>query len=190
MAESSTTKQALAGAMKALLAERPFRKVSVGDICEVCGMSRKSFYYHFKDKYDLLNWIFQTEFVSRMQPVDSHNGWQLLHELCNYFYENRAFYRRAFEVRGQNSFFSYFWEFMNTILTGEMKRIFSQDSNIAFYTAFYVDAFGCAVWNWLRQKNPMPADQFCTLLQNCIMGVSATARRRLEPEPEKGDADR
>ena len=72
MAESGTTKQALAEAMKTLLIQRPFRKVSVGDICEVCGMSRKSFYYHFKDKYDLLNWIFQTEFVARMQPVDSH----------------------------------------------------------------------------------------------------------------------
>ena len=24
-------------------------------------MNRKSFYYHFKDKYDLVNWIFDTE---------------------------------------------------------------------------------------------------------------------------------
>ena len=39
--------------MKALMEERPFAKISVGDICERCGMNRKSFYYHFKDKYDL-----------------------------------------------------------------------------------------------------------------------------------------
>ena len=55
MADSNITKRALAAALKSLLAERPFAKVSVREICEACGMSRKSFYYHFKDKYELLN---------------------------------------------------------------------------------------------------------------------------------------
>ena len=64
MADSNITKRALAAALKSLLAERPFAKVSVREICEACGMSRKSFYYHFKDKYELLNWIFETEFVA------------------------------------------------------------------------------------------------------------------------------
>ena len=49
MADSNITKRALATALKDLLADRPFSKISVGDICEACGMSRKSFYYHFQD---------------------------------------------------------------------------------------------------------------------------------------------
>lgn len=69
MADSNITKRALAAALKSLLAERPFAKVSVREICEACGMSRKSFYYHFKDKYELLNWIFETEFVARVQQT-------------------------------------------------------------------------------------------------------------------------
>lgn len=44
--------------MKKLMEKKPFSKISVGDICEDCGMNRKSFYYHFRDKYDLVNWIF------------------------------------------------------------------------------------------------------------------------------------
>ena len=44
--------------MKKLMKEKPFAKISVIDICEGCGMNRKSFYYHFKDKYDLVNWNF------------------------------------------------------------------------------------------------------------------------------------
>lgn len=70
MADSNITKQALAGALKELIEEQSFEKISVSDICEGCGMNRKSFYYHFKDKYDLVNWIFDTEFVELNQNYD------------------------------------------------------------------------------------------------------------------------
>ena len=52
MADSNITKNALAVSMKKLMEKKPFSKISVGDICEDCGMNRKSFYYHFRDKYD------------------------------------------------------------------------------------------------------------------------------------------
>ena len=64
MADSNITKRALAGALRELMAEMPFEKINVGQICERCHMNRKSFYYHFKDKYDLVNWIFDTEILS------------------------------------------------------------------------------------------------------------------------------
>lgn len=67
MADSNITKHALANAMKALLEEQSFDKISVSDICERCGMNRKSFYYHFRDKHDLVNWIFDTEFIELNQ---------------------------------------------------------------------------------------------------------------------------
>ena len=54
MPDSNITKKALAMAMKELMEQIPFSKISVSDICEKCGMNRKSFYYHFKDIYDLL----------------------------------------------------------------------------------------------------------------------------------------
>ena len=138
MADSNITKRALAAALKSLLAERPFAKVSVREICEACGMSRKSFYYHFKDKYELLNWIFETEFVARVQQTQGErNAWELLNDLCCYFYDNRDFYRRAFAVQGQNSFRDYFREVIGLMLQSEMERIFGQEENIAFYTGFY-----------------------------------------------------
>ena len=63
MADSNMTKKALASALKELMKTVPFSKISVGDICNMCEMNRKSFYYHFKDKYDLINWIYTSEFV-------------------------------------------------------------------------------------------------------------------------------
>jgi len=63
LADSNITKRALAASLKELLLEEPFDKISVAQICERCDMNRKSFYYHFKDKYDLVNWIYDTEFI-------------------------------------------------------------------------------------------------------------------------------
>ena len=82
MAYSGVTKTVMAEAMKDLMREIPFAKISVGDICARCGMNRKTFYYHFKDKYDLVNWIFQTEFLEMMIGKKYTSGWQLLSDIC------------------------------------------------------------------------------------------------------------
>ena len=36
------------------------------DIADGCGLTRQAFYYHFKDKYDLMNWIYYTEIARFM----------------------------------------------------------------------------------------------------------------------------
>ena len=104
MADSNITKRALAQAMKGLMAKQPFAKISVGDICEACGMNRKSFYYHFRDKYDLVNWIFYSEFLASVQVAQCTNNWEFLESICRYFYSERSFYRNALRIEGQNSF--------------------------------------------------------------------------------------
>ena len=57
------TKRVLADSIRKLMEQRPLAKISVGDIVEECGLNRNSFYYHFKDKYDLVNWIFYTDVI-------------------------------------------------------------------------------------------------------------------------------
>ena len=66
MSDSNFTKNALAQSMKNLMRVRPFEKISVSDICVACGINRKSFYYHFRDKYDLVNCIFYVGFIGEM----------------------------------------------------------------------------------------------------------------------------
>lgn len=108
IADSNITKRALAAALKELMTERPFAKISVSDICEQCDMNRKSFYYHFKDKYDLVNWIYDTECIA-VARMDSYElRIELLLDFCKYFYENHKFYRNALQVRGKILFWSTF----------------------------------------------------------------------------------
>ena len=104
MPYSNATKQAFADALRKLLEQKPFAKISVSHICEECGMNRKSFYYHFKDKYDLVNWIFYVDFLTNMGGKNFENEWDVLVAVCNIFYQNKAFYQSALRIEGQNSF--------------------------------------------------------------------------------------
>ena len=56
---SKLTKRALAASLKKLLAQKPLSKITIADITEDCGMNRMTFYYHFQDIYDLIDWICQ-----------------------------------------------------------------------------------------------------------------------------------
>lgn len=119
MADSNITKRALASALRELMEEVPFDKIQVTHICERCNMNRKSFYYHFRDKYDLLNWIFDTEMISMIrdytgkEPLEQYV--EILREICNYLYKNRDFYRNALKIQGQNSFSDHFREYLRPL---------------------------------------------------------------------------
>ena len=53
---SQVTKRALEQSLKNLLMKKPLTKITVGDIADDCGINRMTFYYHFKDIYDLVEW--------------------------------------------------------------------------------------------------------------------------------------
>ena len=119
VAESGVTKKVLAYALKNLMETRPLNKITVGDICEACDMNRKSFYYHFQDKYDLVNWIFYTEFFDEFQ-VERTSSADALVRLCEFFEKNREFYRNALKQQGQNSFYEYLGEVITPVISSRL----------------------------------------------------------------------
>lgn len=58
MGRTEHTKHLLADSLRQLLEEKPFSSITVADIARNCGVSRHTFYYHFKDKQDLVLWIY------------------------------------------------------------------------------------------------------------------------------------
>ena len=58
---SNMTKRALAFSLKKLLAQSPLDKITVQNIVDDAEVSRKTFYYHFQDIYDLLEWALVDE---------------------------------------------------------------------------------------------------------------------------------
>ena len=172
MADSNITKKALAGALKELMDTKPFQKISVSDICERCQMNRKSFYYHFKDKYDLMNWIYDTEFIGVAKNKNYQSGWELAEDVCEYFYDNRDFYRKALRIDEQNCFSEHFRGIAVIILYNDLGKFFGEDDDLSFYVDFYADALVCAIKRWLVDKDCMPASKFVRLIKRCLMGIS------------------
>ncbi|MBQ2776405.1 MAG: TetR/AcrR family transcriptional regulator C-terminal domain-containing protein [Peptococcaceae bacterium] len=194
MADSNITKQALAEALKSLMAQQPFDKINVGQICEKCNMNRKSFYYHFKDKYDLVNWIFDVEFIALLQKVEQQNDelqnhWDLFEEFCADFYRDRIFYRAALQIKGQNSFSDHFREVLRPLLRTRLYTLIGQhvvgemqEQYLDFCVDTFTDAFLCGMERWIGEKDCMPPDKFVTMLRAIISGTAMTLVQELQNE--------
>ena len=184
MPNMSITKRALAQALKDLIREEPLSKISVGDICECCGMNRKSFYYHFKDKYDLVNWIFYTEFLEGLlKKRNAEDGWDETLRLCVYFAQNRAFYKRVLDVTGQNSFYEYFGEVLEVSLKETLDPFFVEGEHHEFYISLFAEAIRSVILRWVRSEDAMPPEEFVHLLHDATMGRGYRFLREEEHGP-------
>lgn len=183
MQEPNTTKQILAQSLKTLMGQRSFAKISVAGLCENCGMSRKSFYYHFRDKYDLVNWIFQVEFVQTIQDGAQLSSWEWFGQLCRYFYREREFYRRAIQIQGQNSFRDCFCETIAPAIEDMASDWMEDGRDKKFYTTFFGDAILTSVLRWLSSPQPEPPEEYLEHIHHVLV-VSA---RRLLEELEEPD---
>lgn len=172
MADSNITKRALAASLKELMVEQPFEKINVAQICERCNMNRKSFYYHFKDKYDLVNWIFDTEFIELLKhenlSADYTERWAFIEKINRYFYQNHSFYRKALQINGQNSFSDHFREYIRPLIAVRISKLFGEQQWDEFTLDFLSDAVVCAMERWLRTKECLPPEQFVEKLKALI----------------------
>ena len=72
---SQTTKRALEASLKKLLLQKPLNKITINDITEDCGVNRMTFYYHFKDIYDLVDWILVEDASKILEGRQSFETW-------------------------------------------------------------------------------------------------------------------
>lgn len=84
------TKRMLADALQEVMRRKQLDQITIADIIKTCGVSRKAFYYHFEDIYDLTNWALQEEWekMSNRSGTDLAGSLQLL---IDYFQNNRPF---------------------------------------------------------------------------------------------------
>ena len=175
MSEANVTKNALAASMKKLMRMRPFEKISVSDICNDCGINRKSFYYHFRDKYDLVNWIFYVGFIEELNLTSYDNGWQLMEDMCGYFYREKEFYRAALKIEGQNSFKDYLIDTVTSIAEFFMQDIMPHNDDDNFFISFVTDALLTSIVRWLSDgyDHEMDAQEFLSKIRNIIISLAS-----------------
>ena len=89
---ASSTKRALADALKQMMEVKPIAKITVKDLVEICNVNRQTFYYHFDDVYDLLEWVFEED-ANRVLPKEVvYEHWQQdVMIFFHYLYDNASF---------------------------------------------------------------------------------------------------
>ncbi len=86
------TKIWIADTMRRLMAQKPIDKIRVTEICQAAEIERPTFYYHFKDKYDLVAWIFFQD-AEGTNIIDTRSAAVGLNKMKL----DILFYRRAYE---------------------------------------------------------------------------------------------
>ena len=140
MSKSQKTKTKLAHALKILMLDMPFDKISVTKICDQAQVHRKTFYYHFKDKYDLVNWIYDSE-VAQFALLDEGSedpeaGLHYFQAICHYLYDNRTFYHKALQIEGQNSFLDHFYSLTRPLVRKRLAQLMGKSQIDDFTTDF------------------------------------------------------
>jgi probable dihydroxyacetone kinase regulator len=175
MSNSLITKNALVFSIKALMDVTPLSKISVQDIANHCGVSRKTFYYHFKDKFDLVNWIYSTEVKANIADCNDYEHWTIgANRTLNYLMMNKSFYINAFNTPGQNSFDEYFYQFCSEIVMNVINNL-SADMTISntdktFIADFYAHAFLGIAMQWIKHGMKKSPSELVEALQNVIEG--------------------
>ena len=124
MPRSNQTKQLLAQSLQELMATTPLEKISVNDIVDHANVGRNTFYYHFEDKYDLVNWYFQSGITRFLVELSAYSNWNaLLAALETYFLENKVFYCNALAYNGQNSLQQYMFDYLRSIFEQNAREL-------------------------------------------------------------------
>ncbi len=96
---SEITQIKLADALKSLMELKSFEKISVSDITNYCSVHRQTFYYHFADKYELLNWICRREIIEPLtEDFSLDNMYDKLSSMFTDMRAQKSFYQSALKI--------------------------------------------------------------------------------------------
>ncbi len=137
------TEHQFAETLKKMMATTPLEEISVISLSKKIGVSRKTFYYHFHDVYDLLTLVFLDEKVID-DPSWISSSKDLIAVIYNYYVKNALFIDAAINSAGKDLFEEFIFNFcyqviLNNLLPKipESKNITINDrKNIARYYSF------------------------------------------------------
>lgn len=180
---SQTTKRALAASLKTLLLQKPLNKITINDIAEDCGISRMTFYYHFKDIYDLVEWICVEDAAQALDGKKTYDTWQ--EGFLNIFQavlDNKPFIMNVYRAVGRERVEQYLNPLVHSLVLGVVEEksagmaVSQEDKNFIAY--FYEYAFIGIVLNWIndnmREDPAVIVERTSRLIHgNVVQGLNA-----------------
>lgn len=143
--KSDQTKHMLTASLKKIMAQKPLNKISIREICEDCGVNRQTFYYHFNDIYDQLEWMFKQEEASFIKDNDDMLIWQdCLMCMFQYLEENRAVCMCVLNSVGHDYIRKLFVSDAHDIIERYI-NIISPVQHTKEYMDFLINFYSCAI---------------------------------------------
>ena len=147
----ATTKFAIAFAFKELLLEKSIDKITINDITEKCGINRQTFYYHFHDIYELIEWICETDADHVLKQNKTYDTY---------------IYRYLYKVT---------YQLIYNVLEEKAADMVVREEDKAFIADFYKYGFVGLVLEWIDKGMKEDPKQIIERLNALIQGSFAHA---------------
>lgn len=185
---SQITKRALEESLKHLLLQKPLNKITINDIAEDCGINRMTFYYHFKDIYDLIEWSCLEDAQKALAGKKTYDTWQegFLH-IFEAVRENRPFvmnvYRSVSREQIENYLFSLTYDLLLGVVNEQAEGMSVRDEDKAFIANVYKYAFVGLMLEWIKGDMKEEPKRIIDRLTLVIHGSVRNALERFRADP-------
>lgn len=151
---ANTTKLALEASLKRLLLHKKIDKITINDLTTDCGISRMSFYYHFKDIYDLVEWVCVEDGKRALQGKKTYDTWQEgMTQVFEAVLENKTFIQNVNSAVGREKIESYLYKLTYQLIADVVEEkcagIELPQDDKAFIANFYKYGFVGIMLEWI-----------------------------------------
>lgn len=185
---SQTTKNALAASLKNLLLQKPLTKITINDIAEDCGISRMTFYYHFKDIYDLVEWTCVEDAARALKGKKTYDTWQ--EGFLNIFHAvqaNRPFIMNVYRCVSRERIEQYLNPLIHSLILGVVEEksmdMVVSEADKQFIASFYEYAFIGVVLEWIGGNMKEDPDAIVERTSTVVHGNIPRALEALQSGP-------
>lgn len=179
---SQMTKRALIASLKELMADKPLDKITVTDLTEHCGVNRMTFYYHFKDIYDLVEWACFEDASNALQGKKTYATWQEgLMQIFEAVMENKPFILNVYHALSRDQIENYLFHLTYDLIEGVVEEkaagMHVTKEQKQFVADFYKYSFVGLMLDWI--KNGMK-DDYQELVHHICTAMSGNITNSLQ----------
>ena len=191
---SQTTKRALEASLKKLLLQKPLNKITINDITEDCGVNRMTFYYHFKDIYDLVDWIMVEDAAKALENKPTFDTWtEAFLDILHQVQENKVLVMNVYRSISREQVEQYLYKLLDPMLREFMERgmqeITVQDDDVQFIVDFYKYALVGMALEWIRKDMKEDPVRMTERLNLLIHGDLQRALNRFRTDRSLSELD-
>lgn len=153
---SDITKRAISASLKNLLKEKKLNKITVQEIADDCGINRQTFYYHFQDIYDLVEWTCIEDTEKVLKENRTYETWQEgflavfdLAKKDKVFIDN--IYRSVSLEMLEQYLYRLVYPLVKNVVDEKAKSYSVRDEDKKYIADFYKYAFVGVLLEWVRR---------------------------------------